>query len=162
MVRSHGRVWLFDCLNCQERARRGKNQIMNRNRLTCCGISLALFCCAALRLNSQDYVESSGRGYRVHSELEATQLRFEQMMEQRDINVATIVLVGEGFTADEIREAVQNRNVRIGSWPGYFTSASGNIGGEGIEGAAGILVGPTYYLIVGHARLLRGFRQFRQ
>jgi len=106
------------------------------------------------------------RGYRGLSELEITQRRFDQMIEQRDISVAIRVLRGEGFTSDEIRDAVQNRNVRIDSvagnritWPGHYASATGNVGGEGIEGAAGILVGPTYYLIVGRARLLRGFRQ---
>ena len=76
------------------------------------------------------------RGYWGLSESEDTQSRFEQIMEQREINMATRVLMCEGFTADEIRDAVQNRHLRIGSWPGYYACN-------------------TYYLIVGRAHILR-------
>ena len=86
-----------------------------------------------------------------------TDRRFEQMMEHRDIKLAINTLRGKGFTSGEIREAVQNRNERIGSWPGRYCSASGTIGEEG----EGTVVGPTYYLIIGHARLVRGIQQQR-
>ena len=76
------------------------------------------------------------RGYWGISESEGTQRRFEQMIEQRDINLATRVLMCEGFTADEIRDAVQYRHFRIGVWPGYYACN-------------------TYYLIVGRAHIVR-------
>ena len=79
------------------------------------------------------------------------------MMEKRDIKMAINTLMGEGFTSDEIQDAVQNRYVRIRRWhfPGDFCSASGNIG----EPGEGTMVGPTYYLIVGHAHIFRYIRE---
>ena len=123
---------------------------MKRNPVTLFGIFLLLFCCAALPLPAgEDYGES---GYRASS---GSTHRFEQIMEQRDIKMAINTLTGEGFTAREIQDAVQNRFARIGSWPGNFCSASGKIG----EPGEGTVVGPTYYLIIGRARILRWFRQ---
>jgi hypothetical protein len=86
-----------------------------------------------------------------------TERRFEQIMEHRDIKMATNTLLGEGFTSSEIQEAVQNRFLRIPRWhwPGNFCSASGTIG----EPGEGTVVGPTYYLIVGRARILRYTRE---
>ena len=97
------------------------------------------------------------RGYWGISESEGTQRRFEQMMEQRDIKYAINTLVGEGFTSNEIQEAVQNRYLRIRGWhwPGNACSASGKIG----EPGEGTVVGPTYYLIIGRARILRWIRE---
>ena len=81
---------------------------------------------------------------------------FDKMIEQRDIKLAIRALVGEGFTSSEIEEALQNRLVRIPGWhfPGDFCSASGN-GGEPGEGT---VVGPTYYLIIARARIMRYMR----
>jgi hypothetical protein len=78
-------------------------------------------------------------------------------MEQRDIKMAINTLIGEGFTSGEIQEAVQNRLLRIRGWhfPGDFCSASGKIG----EPGEGTVVGPTYYLIVGHARIMKYIRE---
>jgi hypothetical protein len=78
-------------------------------------------------------------------------------MEQRDVKMAINTLLGEGFTSGEIQEAVQNRLLRIRGWhfPGDFCSASGKIG----EPGEGTLVGPTYYLIVVHARIMRYIRE---
>ncbi len=75
------------------------------------------------------------------------------MIEQRDIKLAIRALVGEGFTSGEIEEAVQNRLVRIPGWhwPGNACSAWGKVG----EPGEGTVVGPTYYLIIGRARILR-------
>jgi hypothetical protein len=128
---------------------------VNWNRVTYFGIFLVLFCGAPARLKaggSGEYVE---RRYRVVSETLATERRFELIMEQRDIKLATNTLLGEGFTAHEIQDAVQNRLLRIGTWPGHYCSASGTIG----EPGEATVVGPTYYLIVGRARILRWFRQ---
>jgi hypothetical protein len=126
---------------------------VSRKWVTCFGISLAVFCCTAVPLKAgEDYGESS---YRVFSRTTDTERRFEQIMEQRDIKMAINTLMGEGFTSGEIQDAVQNRFLRIGSWPGHFTSASGKIG----EPGEGTVVGPTYYLIIGRARILRWFRQ---
>jgi hypothetical protein len=79
------------------------------------------------------------------------------MMEQRDIKMAINTLIGEGFTSAEIEEAVQNRLARIHGWhfPGDFCSASGNVA----EPGESIVVGPTYYLIVVHARIMRYIRE---
>ena len=79
------------------------------------------------------------------------------MIEQRDIKMAINTLMGEGFTSGEIQDAVQNRYLRIRGWhfPGDFCSASGKIG----EPGEGTVVGPTYYLIIGRARILRWIRE---
>jgi hypothetical protein len=79
------------------------------------------------------------------------------MIEQRDIKMAIRTLVAEGFTSGEIEEAVQNRLVRIRGWhfPGDLCSASGKVG----EPGEGTVVGPTYYLIIGHARIMRYMRE---
>jgi hypothetical protein len=131
---------------------------MNRNRLTCWGIFLVLFCCTPAQLKSGGDGGYGERSYRVLSGGPAeTDRRFEQIMEHRDIRLAINTLRGEGFTPGEIQEAVQNRNERIGTWPGHYCSASGTIGEEG----EGTVVGPTYYLIIGHARLVRGIQQQR-
>jgi hypothetical protein len=78
------------------------------------------------------------------------------MIEQRDIKLAIRALVGEGFTSGEIEDAVQNRLVRIAGWhfPGNFCSAWGKVG----EPGEGTVVGPTYYLIIGRARIMRYMR----
>ena len=128
---------------------------MSRNWVTYFGISLALFCCTAVPLKSGGYGESSYRSYRVLSGPADTERRFEQIMEQRDIKLAINTLRSEGFTSSEIQDAVQNRYLRIGSWPGHYASASGTIG----EPGEGTVVGPTYYLIIGRARILRWYRQ---
>ncbi len=100
--------------------------------------------------------EYVGRSYRVLSGTD-TERVFDRMIEQRDIKMAIRTLVGEGFTSGEIEEAVQNRLVRIRGWhfPGDFCSASGKVG----EPGEGTVVGPTYYLIIGHARIMRYMRE---
>src|SRR5262245_34102390 len=128
---------------------------MNWHRVTYFGIFLALFCCTAVPLKAGGYGEYGESRYRVLSGPADTQRVFDQMMEQRDIKMAINTLLGEGFTSGEIRDAVQNRLLRIGSWPGHFCSASGKIG----EPGEGTVVGPTYYLIIGRARILRWYRQ---
>jgi hypothetical protein len=127
---------------------------VEQNRLTYFWIFLVLFCCPAVPLKSGGYGESS---YRVPSGTTDTERVFEQMMEQRDIKLAINTLVGEGFTSNEIQDAVQNRYLRIRGWhwPGNFCSASGKIG----EPGEGTVVGPTYYLIIGRARILRWIRE---
>jgi hypothetical protein len=128
---------------------------VKRSRATYFGIFLVLLCCTPARLKSGgDGGYGEGR-YRVLSGPAETDRRFQQIMEQRDIKLAINTLRGEGFTSGEIQDAVQNRNERIGSWPGYYCSASGTIG----EPGEGTVVGPTYYLITGRARLLRWYRQ---
>jgi hypothetical protein len=127
---------------------------VNRNRVTYFAIFLVLFCCTPARLKSGGYGEYGESSYRVLSGTD-TERRFERMMEQRDIKMAINTLLGEGFTSGEIQDAVQNRFLRIGAWPGHFTSASGKIGEPGER----TVVGPTYYLIIGRARILRWFRQ---
>jgi len=112
---------------------------MSWNWITYFGVSLALFGCTAAKLSGGTDMIVQPREYWGISESENTQRRFEQMMEQRDINLATRALVCQGFTSDEIRDAVQNRHLRIGSWPGYYACT-------------------TYYLIVGRAHLLRQLR----
>jgi hypothetical protein len=129
---------------------------MNRNRVACFGIFLALFCFTAVPLKSGEDGEYGERSYRVLSGTD-TDRRFERMMEQRDIKMAINTLVGEGFSSSEIQDAVQNRYLRIHGWhwPGNFCSASGKIG----EPGEGTVVGPTYYLIIGRARILRYIRE---
>ena len=130
---------------------------MNRNRITYFGIFLVLFSGAAVPLKAGGYGEYRESSYRSLSSATDSQPIFEQMMEQRDIKMAINTLVGEGFTSGEIQEAVQNRLLRIRGWhfPGDFCSASGKIG----EPGEGTVVGPTYYLIIGRARILRWIRE---
>ena len=131
---------------------------MNQNRVTYFWIFLVLFCCTPVPLKSGGYGEYGERSYRVLSGPADTDRRFEQMMEQRDIKMAINTLMGEGFTSREIQDAVQNRYLRIPrwqNWPGSFTSASGKIG----EPGEGTVVGPTYYLIIGRAHILRYMRE---
>ena len=130
---------------------------MNQNRLICFGISLAVFCCTAVPLKAGGDGYYGESRYRVYSGTATSERRFEQIMEQRDIKMAINTLIGEGFTSREIEDAVQNRLLRIPRWhwPGNFCSASGKIG----EPGEGTVVGPTYYLIIGRARILRWFRQ---
>ena len=148
-------VALLQLLTCQSQAQLVRLRIVSRNWVTYFGISLALFCCAAAKLSGGPDTTAQPRGYRVFSEPGETDRVFNQMMERRDIKLAINTLVGEGFTSGEIQDAVQNRYVRIGSWPGYYCSASGKIG----EPGEGTVVGPTYYLITGRARILRWYRQ---
>jgi len=149
-------VALLQLLTCQSQAQPVRVRIVSRNWVTCFGISLALFCCTAVPLKSG---EDGGNSYRVFSGGPAdTERVFDQMLKQRDIKMAINTLVGEGFTSDEIQDAVQNRLRRIDRWqhwPGNFCSASGTIG----EPGEGIVVGPTYYLIVGRARILKYIRE---
>lgn len=113
---------------------------MSWNWITYIGVSLALFYCSAAKLSGGTDMTVQPRSYWVRSELEDTQRRFDEMLEQREINLATRRLMCEGFTSGEIRDAVENRHFRIGgSWPGYFACN-------------------TYYLIVGRAHLLRWLR----
>ena len=129
---------------------------MNRNRVAYFGIFLVLFCCIAVPLKAGGYGEYR-ESYRTLSGASDSQRIFEQIMEQRDIKMAINTLMGEGFTYGEIQEAVQNRLLRIRGWhfPGDFCSASGKIG----EPGEGTVVGPTYYLIIGRARILRWIRE---
>jgi len=130
---------------------------MNRNRVAYVGIFLVLLCCTAVPLKAGGYGEYRESSYRSLSSATDSQRIFEQMMEQRDIKMAINTLMGEGFTSGEIQEAVQNRLLRIRGWhfPGDFCSASGKIG----EPGEGTVVGPTYYLIIGRARILRWIRE---
>jgi hypothetical protein len=130
---------------------------VNQNRVTYFWIFLVLFCCTAVPLKAGGYGDYGERSYRVYSGTATTERRFEQIMEQRDIKMAINTLIGEGFTSGEIQEAVQNRLLRIRGWhfPGDFCSASGKIG----EPGEGTVVGPTYYLIVGHARIMKYIRE---
>ena len=130
---------------------------MNRNRVGYFGIFLVLFCCTAVQLKAGGYGEYGENRYGSLSSTTDSQRIFERMIEQRDIKYAINTLVGEGFTSNEIQEAVQNRYLRIRGWhwPGNACSASGKIG----EPGEGTVVGPTYYLIVGRARILRWIRE---
>jgi hypothetical protein len=130
---------------------------MNWHRVTYFGIFLALFCCTPARLKAGGYGKYGESRYRVLSGPADTERVFDQMMEQRDIKMAINTLLGEGFTSGEIQDAVQNRLLRIPGWhwPGNFCSASGKIG----ESGEGTVVGPTYYLIIGRARILRYIRE---
>jgi hypothetical protein len=148
----------FDLLTCLRHARPVRVCIVNRTSLTCFWIFLLLFCCAVLPLKAGGdgeyrygaYRESS---YRALSTTVDSQLIFREMIEQRDIKYAINTLIGEGFTSSEIQDAVQNRLLRIRGWhwPQNACSASGKIG----EPGEGTVVGPTYYLIIGRARILR-------
>ena len=144
-------------LTCQSHAQPVRVRIVNRNRVAYFGIFLVLFCCTAVPLKSGGYGEYRESSYRSLSSTTDSQRIFEQMMEQRDIKMAINTLMGEGFTSGEIQEAVQNRLLRIRGWhfPGDFCSASGKIG----EPGEGTVVGPTYYLIIGRARILRWIRE---
>ena len=144
-------------LTCQSHAQPVRVWIVNRNRVAYFGIFLVLFCCTAVPLKSGGYGEYGENRYRSLSSTTDSQRIFEQMMEQRDIKMAINTLMGEGFTSGEIQEAVQNRLLRIRGWhfPGDFCSASGKIG----EPGEGTVVGPTYYLIIGRARILRWIRE---
>ena len=131
-------------------------RIVKRSWVTYFGIFLVLFCCTPARLKSGGdggYGESS---YRVLSGSTDTERVFNKMIEQSDIKLAIRVLVGEGFTSGEIEDAVQNRLLRISGWhwPGNACSAWGKVG----EPGEGTVVGPTYYLIIGRARILRYMR----
>ena len=133
---------------------------MKRNRVAWFGIFLVLFCCTAAPLKSGGYGEYRESSYRAVSSLSSTtdsQRIFAQMIEKRDIRLAINTLIGEGFTASEIQDAVENRLLRIRGWhwPGNACSASGKIG----EPGEGTVVGPTYYLIIGRARILRWIRE---
>lgn len=130
---------------------------MNQNRVTYFWIFLLLFCCASLPLKAGGYGEYRESSYRALSSTADSQRIFEQMIEQRDIKLAINTLMGEGFTSNEIQEAVQNRFLRIRGWhwPENACSASGKIG----EPGEGTVVGPTYYLIIGRARILRWIRE---
>jgi len=144
-------------LTCQSHAQPVRVRIVNRNRVAYFGIFLVLFCCTAVPLKSGGYGEYRESSYRSLSSTTDSQRIFEQMMEQRDIKMAINTLMGEGFTSGEIQEAVQNRLLRIRGWhfPGDFCSASGKIG----EPGEGTVVGPTYYLIVVRARIMRYMRE---
>jgi hypothetical protein len=124
---------------------------MKRN-VTYFGIFLVLLCFTPAQLKSGGYGE-----YRLVPTRTDTDRVFERIMEQRDIKMAINTLIGEGFTTTEIEEAVQNRLARIRGWhfPGDFCSASGNVA----EPGESIVVGPTYYLIIGHARIMKYIRE---
>ena len=130
---------------------------MNRNRVGYLGFVVVLFCCGAGLLKAGGYGEYRQSSYRAFSSTVDSQRIFEQMIEARDIKYAINTLVGEGFTSNEIQEAVQNRLLRIHGWhwPQNACSASGKIG----EPGEGTVVGPTYYLIIGRARILRWIRE---
>ena len=124
---------------------------MNRNVIYF-AIFLVLLCITPAQVKSGGYGE-----YRFVSTRTDTDRVFERMMEQRDTKMAINTLIGAGFTAAEIEEAVQNRFARLRGWhfPGDFCAASGNVA----EPGESIVVGPTYYLIVGHARIMRYIRE---
>jgi len=124
---------------------------MNLN-VTYFAIFLVLLCFTPAQVKSGGYGE-----YRFVSTRTDTDRVFERMMEQRDTKMAINTLIGAGFTAAEIEEAVQNRFARLRGWhfPGDFCAASGNVA----EPGESIVVGPTYYLIVGHARIMRYIRE---
>jgi hypothetical protein len=130
---------------------------MNQNRVAYFLIFLVLFCGTAMPLKAGGYGEYRESSYRSLSSPTDSQRVFEQMIEQRDIKLAINTLVGEGFTSNEIQDAVQNRLLRIRGWhwPGNACSASGKIG----EPGEGTVVGPTYYMIIGRARILRWIRE---
>jgi hypothetical protein len=144
-------------LTCHSQAQPVRVRIMNRNRVTYFWIFLVLFCCTPGWLKAGGYGEYRARSYGVSFGPADTERVFDQMIEQRDIKMAINTLVGEGFTSSEIQEAVQNRFLRIPGWhwPGNFCSAWGKIG----EPGEGTVVGPTYYLIIGRARILRYIRE---
>jgi hypothetical protein len=140
-------------LTCQSYPPPDKVRIVNRNRVAYFWIFVVLFCCMAVPLKAGGYGEYRESSYRAATSTVDSQLIFRQMIEQRDIKYAINTLVGEGFTSSEIQDAVQNRLLRIRGWhwPQNACSASGKIG----EPGEGTVVGPTYYLIIGRARILR-------
>jgi hypothetical protein len=142
---------------CHSQAQPVRVRIMNRSRVTYFLIFLMLFCCTPAWLKAGGYGEYRERRYRVGFGPADTERVFDQIMQQRDIKMAINTLLGEGFTSGEIQDAVQNRFLRIPRWhwPGNFCSASGKIG----EPGEGTVVGPTYYLIIGRARILRYIRE---
>ena len=144
-------------LTCHSQAQPVRVRIMNRNRVTYFWIFLVLFCCTPGWLKAGGYGEYRARSYGVGFGPADNERVFDRMIEQRDIKLAINTLVGEGFTSSEIQEAVQNRFLRIPGWhwPGNFCSAWGKIG----EPGEGTVVGPTYYLIIGRARILRYIRE---
>ena len=144
-------------LTCHNQAQPVRVPIVNWNHVAYFWIFLVLFCCTAVPLKAGGYGEYRESSYRAISSTTDSQRIFEQMIEQRDIKLAINTLVGEGFTSNEIQDAVQNRLLRIRGWhwPGNFCSASGKIG----EPGEGTVVGPTYYLIIGRARILRWIRE---
>ena len=144
-------------LTCNNQVQPVRVRIVNWNRVACFGIFLVLFSCTAVPLKAGGYGEYGESSYRVLSSTTDSQRVFEQMIEQRDIKLAINTLIGEGFTSNEIQEAVQNRFLRIRGWhwPENACSTSGKIG----EPGEGTVVGPTYYLIIGRARILRWIRE---
>jgi hypothetical protein len=131
---------------------------MNRNWVTYFGIFLVLFFCRTpVQLKAGGYGEYREKSYQSSSGPAYNERVFDQMLERSDIKLAINTLVGRGFTSDEIQEAVQNRLQRIPRWhfPGDFCSAQGTIGEPGET----IVVGPTYYLIVARAHILRYARE---
>ena len=144
-------------LTCHNLAQPVRVRIVNRNRVAYFGMFLVLFSCTAVQLKAGGYGEYRGSSYRAVSSTVDSQLIFRQMIEQRDIKLAINTLIGEGFTSNEIQDAVDNRLLRIRGWhwPGNACSASGKIG----EPGEGTVVGPTYYLIIGRARILRWIRE---
>src|SRR3954464_11157298 len=140
-------------LTCHSQAQPVRVRIVNRTSVTYFGSFLLLFCCTALPLKAGGYGEYRQSRYGALSSTTDSQRIFEQMIEQRDIKYAINTLIGEGFTSSEIQDAVQNRLLRIRGWhwPQNACSASGKIG----EPGEGTVVGPTYYLIIGRARILR-------
>ena len=143
-------------LTCHSQAQPVRVRFVNQNWVTF-WIFLALFCCTPVRLKAGGYGEYRERSYQVSSGPADTERVFDQMIEQSDIKLAIRTLIGEGFTSDEIQDAVQNRLVRIPRWhwPGNVCSAWGKVG----EPGEGTVVGPTYYLIIGRARILRYIRE---
>jgi hypothetical protein len=147
-------------LTCQSHARPVRVRVVNRNRVAYFGMFLVLFCSAVVPLKAGgygEYAQYRESSYRALSSTADSQVIFRQMIEQRDIKLAINTLVGEGFTSNEIQDAVQNRLLRIRGWhwPENACSASGKIG----EPGEGTVVGPTYYLIIGRARILRWIRE---
>jgi hypothetical protein len=130
---------------------------MKRSRVTYSWIFLVLFWCSPVPLKAGGYGEYRERSYGVGFGPADTERVFDRMIEQRDIKMAMNTLLGEGFTSGEIQDAVRNRFLRIPGWhwPGNFCSAWGKIG----EPGEGTVVGPTYYLIIGRARILRYIRE---
>jgi hypothetical protein len=148
-------------LTCQSHEQPVRVQSVKQNRVARFGIFLVLFCCIAVPLKAGGYGGYRYGAYREssYSAVSSTdsQVIFKQMIEQRDIKYAINTLIGEGFTSSEIQDAVQNRFLRIRGWhwPENACSASGKIG----EPGEGTVVGPTYYLIIGRARILRWIRE---
>ena len=131
---------------------------MNRNRVAYFGIFLVLFCCTAVPLKSGGYGEYRENRYRSLSSTTDTQRIFEQMIEQRDIkygNQHTRWVRDLPPTKFKRLFRIDYSAFVVGIGPGNFCSASGKIG----EPGEGTVVGPTYYLIIGRARILRWIRE---